>query len=350
MSFLSLLISICLHISVVVLILFWPSSPPIKLEPNAVQISLMEGAPGGNKAPSPVLGPQGAPSQDPPDASLPAPKADVSGPPEEQVTPIAEPKQEPRGEEQKPKPKPEAPKEPVEKPKEEPKPKPEPKEKPKPEEKPVPKKPEEKKEPKKPEQKKPEEKKDPKKPDKPKQDQKKPDQKKPDQKKPEKKQGSPEGKDSIEEALRKARKRAGSNENSAQSGNATERALAEARRRAGGHNGGGGGEGSGVGGGGLLDVYMGQVMMAVRRNWVYASASRNNMQCAVHVVLDADGNLQGDPQITQSSGNNQFDASAVNAIVRTAKNKQFPPPPGNEYRELDLVFNLSNGQMGFKQP
>ncbi|MBO4301516.1 MAG: TonB C-terminal domain-containing protein, partial [Desulfovibrio sp.] len=118
-----------------------------------------------------------------------------------------------------------------------------------------------------------------------------------------------------------------------------EQALAQARRRAGGNRGGGGGEGEGPGGGGLGDVYMGQVMLAVRPNWGFASAGRINLRCVVNVKVDAQGKVQ-QTTITRSSGNAQFDASAVNAIVRTSQSGDFPPPPSSAYGDLDLVFTL----------
>ena len=118
-----------------------------------------------------------------------------------------------------------------------------------------------------------------------------------------------------------------------------EQALAQAQRRAGGNRGGGGGEGSGPGGGGLGDVYMGQVMLAVRPNWGFASAGRVNLVCVVNVKVDLQGRVQ-QTAVTRGSGNAQFDASAVNAIIRTSQSGQFPPPPSAEYTDLDLVFTL----------
>ena len=140
-------------------------------------------------------------------------------------------------------------------------------------------------------------------------------------------------------ALQQARK-ATSRAESGDRGNAVEQALAQAQRRAGGNRGGGGGEGTGPGGGGLGDVYMGQVMLAVRPNWGFASAGRVNLRCIINVKVDGQGKLMQNPTVTHSSGNSQFDSSAVNAIVRTAQSGQFPPPPSADYGDLDLVFTL----------
>lgn len=313
----SFILSITLHLALFLAIFFWPSEPPVRLDTAPVQISLVEGAPGGSRMPSPVLGHQGAPGEKwaP---SLPAqPKPEVAPPVPEAATPIATPKDE------------------VKKPESKPEPKPQPKPEPKPEAKEVAEK-------KRPEPKKPE----PAKEERPKEDKKdtpkdkspqKPAPTKPQENKkptPAKAKGDP-----VKDAMNKIR--ASRDPAGSKGGSAVERALAEAKRRAGGNNGGGGGEGEGPGGGGIYDVFLGQVMMAVRPNWMYANASRAALVCVVHVRLDANGGVVGDPQLARSSGNAQFDASAVNAVIRTGAAGQFPPPPGPQYRELDLVFNLS---------
>lgn len=318
----SYVLSITLHVGVVLAILFWPSPAPIKLNSMPVQISLVDGAMGGNRAPSPVLGPQGAKGEKiaPP---MPAPQKSEAAPPAPpaQETPIAQPKQDAP----KPEPKLES----------KPKPKPEPDEatpiadKKKPDVKPEPK-PEPKKEEKKPEPKaetKPDPKKDDKKPE-PKQDDKK-----------DKKNETKPALDPVKEALAKARA-ASSKEAAPQRGSAVERALAEAKRKAGGAGGGGGGEGDGPGGGGIGDVYIGQVMLAVRPNWGFASASRQNLTCSVRVQVDTQGKVLR-AELEQSSGNSLFDTSAVNAVKKTGVEGQFPPPPGPQYHDLILSFNLN---------
>ncbi|WP_300288734.1 cell envelope integrity protein TolA, partial [uncultured Desulfovibrio sp.] len=149
---------------------------------------------------------------------------------------------------------------------------------------------------------------------------------------------APKKTDPVAAALQQARK-ASSRAQSGDRGNAIEQALAQAQRRAGGNRGGGGGEGDGPGGGGLGDVYMGQVMLAVRPNWGFASAGRLNLACAVRVKVDMQGQVL-QAVISQSSGNAQYDASAVNAIIRTGQAGEFPPPPSPEYMDLDLVFTF----------
>ena len=302
MNWASYLLSLCLHLAVFLLIMFWPSSPPVNLETPPVMISLVDGAPGGNRTPSSILGKMGKPTDGPKDVSPPAKKADAAAPerPEVKADPTAD---KARPVEAKPEPKVERKPEP----KHEVKPKPEPKDAT-----PV----ADKKDKKKKEDKK---KDDDKKPEKPKKDDKKKDDKKStpkDDKKTDKKADKPSKGDPVAAAMN------------------------QARRNAGGDGGGGGGEGDGPGGGGLNDVYMGQVMLAVRPNWSFTSATRLNLVCVVRVKV----NLQGEVEkvdVTQSSGNAQYDSSAANAIWRTSRAGAFPPPPSEQYTELDLVFTLN---------
>ena len=302
MNWASYLLSLCLHLAVFLLIMFWPSSPPVNLETPPVMISLVDGAPGGNRTPSSILGKMGKPTDGPRDVSPPAKKADAAAPerPEVKADPTAD---KARPVEAKPEPKVERKPEP----KHEVNPKPEPKDAT-----PV----ADKKDKKKKEDKK---KDDDKKPEKPKKDDKKKDDKKStpkDDKKTDKKADKPSKGDPVAAAMN------------------------QARRNAGGDGGGGGGEGDGPGGGGLNDVYMGQVMLAVRPNWSFTSATRLNLVCVVRVKV----NLQGEVEkvdVTQSSGNAQYDSSAANAIWRTSRAGAFPPPPSEQYTELDLVFTLN---------
>lgn len=326
MNWASYLLSLCLHLAVFLLIMFWPSSPPVNLETPPVMISLVDGAPGGNRTPSSILGKMGKPTDGPKDVSPPAKKADAAAPerPEVKADPTAD---KARPVEAKPEPKVERKPEP----KHEVKPKPEPKDAT-----PV----ADKKDKKKKEDKK---KDDGKKPEKPKKDDKKKDDKKStpkDDKKTDKKADKPSKGDPVAAAMNQARREATSRVESGDKGSSVEQALAQARRNAGGDGGGGGGEGDGPGGGGLNDVYMGQVMLAVRPNWSFTSATRLNLVCVVRVKV----NLQGEVEkvdVTQSSGNAQYDSSAANAIWRTSRAGAFPPPPSEQYTELDLVFTLN---------
>lgn len=315
MQLASYILSLCLHAAVLLLIWFWPGQPPLRLDQRPVMISLVEGAPGGNRMPSPILGHMGEPAEGKLAPTAPAPQSEIAAPARETAKPEPAPTP-PREAAPEPK-KPEAvpiPRKPEAKPEPKPEPRPEPKkEEPKKEE--VKPKPEPKKEEAKP------------KPEPPKQE-----------KKPDKKEEKPAPKktDPVAQALQQARKST-SRVQSGDRGNAIEQALAQAQRRAGGNRGGGGGEGDGPGGGGLGDVYMGQVMLAVRPNWGFASAGRVNLACVVKVKVDMEGKVL-QAVISQSSGNAQYDASAVNAVVRTGQAGEFPPPPSPEYMDLDLVF------------
>ncbi|WP_165075185.1 MULTISPECIES: energy transducer TonB [unclassified Desulfovibrio] len=314
MQLASYILSLCLHAALILLIWFWPSSPPLRLDQRPVMISLVEGAPGGNRTPSPILGHMGEQAEGPLAPTPPAPQSEIAAPAREAARPepVPAPPREAQPEQKRPEAVP-IPRKDEPKPEPMPEPKPEPKPEPRPEPKPEPKKEEPKKpEPKKPEPKKPE----PKKQEKP----------------------APKKTDPVAAALQQARK-ATSRAQSGDRGNAIEQALAQAQRRAGGNRGGGGGEGDGPGGGGLGDVYMGQVMLAVRPNWGFASAGRLNLACVVRVKVDMQGKVL-QAVVSQSSGNAQFDASAVNAVIRTGQAGEFPPPPSQEYTDLDLVFTF----------
>ena len=324
MNWASYILSFCLHVLIILLIWLWPASPPVKLDAPPVMISLVDGAPGGNRTPSSILGAAGQPTSGPKDFAAPAPKAEVAAPAATppQAEPIKSPPKEaaqdrsPRDEVKeapRPRPKPDdnaAALLAKKKKEEEAKRRQEERERQQAE---LKKKEEERREA---EQKKKEE-----------------ERKKAEQERKEKE------KDSVAAALRDARRKASSRVESGDRGTAVEQALAQARKNAGGDGGGGGGEGDGPGGGGLNEVYLGQIMLAVRPNWSFASASRANFACIVHVSVDMNGEVQ-DAQVTQGSGNAQFDASAVNAVIRTGKAGLFPKPPSPEYCEVDLVFRM----------
>lgn len=319
----SYVLSLCLHIGIILIIWLWPASKPLVYPEQPVMISLVDGAPGGNKEPSPILGPMGAKADG---ESAPAPaakKAEVAQQEREETraAPIKAPKDERPMKKEEPK-KPEL--------------KPAPKQEVQPKEKAIsPKKKDIKEEPKKKDEEKP---KPQAKPQEQKQDQKQKTSGK-DTKDSENK--GAEDKDAIASALNQARRKATSRTGSdSGGGSSVEQALAQARKNAGGNRGGGGGEGSGPGGGGLHSVYLGQVMLAVRPNWGYASGSRANLQCTVHITVTAAGQVQT-AQIVASSGNAQYDASCVNAIWRTSKAGDFPPSPTPMYHELDIVFTLN---------
>ncbi len=99
--------------------------------------------------------------------------------------------------------------------------------------------------------------------------------------------------------------------------------------------GGGGGTGSGNGGGGIYDVYAAQVILTVQPNWKMPTYSRQNLVVQVRIKLDIAGNVMN-ASIEESSGRADFDASAVNAVLRT---KTLPKPPTKEQQDLIISFN-----------
>ncbi len=322
----SLLLSILLHIGALAFVLYVPLRPAIDLTKPVYQVSLVMGAPGGENQPSPVLGHR------PPEAgrqvhSVEAPKPDakpLAAPeapevikpealePKKEAAPEApSPKPEPAPEPKKPEPKPEKAPDPVLAPKA-PEPKQEKKKEPEPEKKPDPK-PEPKPAPK------PEAKAE-------KKPAPKPEKKAP--AKPAKKQN-----DVLAAALADARRQANSS---------AAKALADLenmKRRKG--VGGGGGEGDGPGGGGIYDVYVAQVILAVQPNWSMPVYSRSNMVVQVRIQLDRNGKVL-DCKVEKSSGRPEFDASAVNAVVRTGT---LPAPPTPAQQDLLISFN-SQQMMG----
>ena len=318
----SFILSILLHIGALAFVLYVPMRPAIDLTKPVYQVSLVMGAPGGENLPSPVLGHRPpvtgkqvhsveAPK---PDAKpLAAPEApEVIKPealePKKEAAPEA-PKPEPLPEPKKPEPKPEKAPDPVLAPKT-PEPKQEEKKKePEPEKKPEPK-PEKKPEPK-PEPKKPEPK-----------AEKKPEAKPAKKAKPEKKKN-----DVLAAALADARRQANSS---------ASRALADLEKQVSRKGvGGGGGEGDGPGGGGIYDVYVAQVILAVQPNWSMPVYSRSNMVVQVRIKLDPSGKVL-DCKVEKSSGRPEFDASAVNAVVRTG---MLPAPPTPAQQDLLISFN-----------
>lgn len=110
-------------------------------------------------------------------------------------------------------------------------------------------------------------------------------------------------------------------------------ALAELEKMQ--ETGGGGGTGSGNGGGGIYDVYAAQVILAVQPNWSMPTYSRQNLVVQVRIKLDIAGTVMS-VDILESSGRADFDASAVNAVLRT---KTLPKPPTKEQQDLIISFN-----------
>ena len=316
MQFGSYLASFLLHAMLLLLVLLWPSKPKVDLS-QAVQISLVDGAPGGEMMPSPVLGRQGDPGANAKADARPVPEArplEQLPPPPPPAAAQAEAKNVPEPQKAVTEiPRPESVVKSVTPPppaddvkllsekKVEKKPDPEPEQKAETKRQTTP---------------------------------------PPPQKQAETKKAEPSREDALKAALADAQKSAkpetGSSSNSRQ--DAVARALADARRqsRRQGTGGGGGGEGDGPGGGGITDVYAGLVIMAVQPNWSTSTfASRQNIVVKVRIKLDRSGNVL-DCFVEESSGNPAFDGSAVNAVKRT---RILPPPPTPDMQDFVIAFN-----------
>lgn len=328
----SFFLSFLLHLCVMFVALFWPSSPPIDLNRPVYQVSLVMGDPGGENLTSAVLGAR-APVSDKPLASTTL--ADKSSPPlgEPNAPPLPSDTQAPAKPEAPqvprlesvPQPRPDAPK-PVEAPK--PAAVPEapkvavPSEPPKPVDAP-------KKEPESPPKPKPADKPADKPVDKPVE--------KPVEKPAEKAPPKPSKpkRNALDEALADAARQTGgqSKPSTGRSGSAS-RALDELSQTQVGV-GGGAGQGDGPGGGGIYDVYAGLVMLAVKPNWSMPTYSRDNLVVQVRIQLDPHGKIL-DCTVVRSSGRVDFDGSAVNAVLRTGS---LPTPPTPDQQDLLVTFN-----------
>jgi len=297
----SFVISFCLHASFVLLALFWPSPPLHQPASQAIAVSLVEGLPGGNIAPSPILGPQSPPAQS---QTPPQPAA----PPKEPPSPVAvepPPVAVPVPVQEAPSPRLEVPT---------PKPVPEP------------------------DavllaDKKTEE---PKKPETPKEEAKKPEPKPPtppkvEPPKPAPPKPAPPRRNPAEEALAKLRAEARPTQGARP--NAVADALRAARQESR-SEGSGGGVGAGEGGGGIADVYGAQIVMAVQPNWHWPALAQGDLSVTLYLKIDAVGRVL-DVRVNRSSGNALFDSSAVAAVRRT---QVLPTPPSPAYHEIVLPF------------
>ena len=94
----------------------------------------------------------------------------------------------------------------------------------------------------------------------------------------------------------------------------------------------------------LSTIFGSEIAERVKRHWQPVFAP--NLHCRVSIELSPQGQLEGAPAITQSSGNAQFDSAVIAAIEAAAP---FPPPIGlsySEFKVVNIVFSakeLSNG-------
>ncbi len=320
MRLLSTLLSLCLHLSVVLLAVFWPtSSPKVRLDMPVQQVRLVSiaGKPAAGKsapavkpaapkpAPAPAPKPEPAPAPPPPPAPAPvaAPKPEPVPVPKPDATPIS-PKKEAVVPEP---PKPRDEKEPEKKPEPKPEPKPDTKTDPKKEAKPEPKKQE------------------PKKPPQP----------------------SPEDilKAALADTSKEVKKSAQSKEQSGQQTLSQELAALQAAVEA---SPGMGDALEGIGEegiegpptegviGSIEDLYAIAVQNLVKKNWRFPQmATRDELVTRVRIVLSPDGAIL-DASVVTSSGRPDFDGSALRAVSDT---KQLPKPPTPDISSIVINFN-----------
>lgn len=326
MRFISTLLSLCLHFSVVLAIIFWPASVvKMRLDVPAYQVKLVSLAgkrAGGKAAPSTKTAlnkPETAAPATPPPAPAPTPAPAPAPTPAPAAIPIAKPAPAPQPVPAAPKPDatPISPKKAAV---------PEP---PKVEEAPKPK-----------DEKKPEPKVEPKKPE-----------SKPEPKKPE-----PSAEDILRAALadtskevkqtKKAQEKAGQQQLSKalsdlKSSVSNEKALSDALAEAGegGTDGGEeGAEGPSSDGviGSIEDLYALTIKDIVKKNWRFPQmATRDQLVTKVRIILSPDGAIM-DAKVVASSGRPDFDASTLRAVADT---KQLPKPPTPDIAEITISFN-----------
>jgi TonB family protein len=94
----------------------------------------------------------------------------------------------------------------------------------------------------------------------------------------------------------------------------------------------------------LSAIFSNEIGERVKRHWEPFFAP--NLHCLVRIELSPQGQLEGQPTLTRSSGNAQFDLAVIAAIEAAAP---FPPPIGlsySQFKVVNIVFSakeLSNG-------
>ncbi len=287
----SFLGSVCLHLGVLLLVLFWPAFEHV--EPNVpgkmIAGIVTIGKGGTPKGTTPGNGaPEAAPKQEQPkesEAVQPLNKAaeqpQTTPPPDTEAIPIK--------------------KEPTDPPKEEPKEVP--KEKPKEEPKEIPK-------------------------DKPKEKPVKPEKEKP------KQNATKPPKANVDDTIEALRKQAAGSGGKGEDVNAALAALSqELGGQADGDGDGGLGGGDGVG---ILGAYEDSVVSRIRPNWSRPErADRKQYTALVNIKISPTGEIT-DSRVVRSSGDQVFDASVLRA-VRATRTLEAPPTP--EAMDMDIYFN-----------
>ena len=99
--------------------------------------------------------------------------------------------------------------------------------------------------------------------------------------------------------------------------------------------------GQGGGGGTLASIefiaYRNELEARIKKDWRWISGS-TELQVTIKIYLQPDGTIQ-DARIERSSGNSNFDDSALRAVIRA---NPVPPPPVDLYdrfKEVSITFN-----------
>ena len=85
--------------------------------------------------------------------------------------------------------------------------------------------------------------------------------------------------------------------------------------------------------------YAEKVLRAVQPYWAFTTLSPEPFRCEITVKVSPSGEVLS-VQLVQSSGNPQFDNSALNAIKRTSMAGAFPPPAAPGDQEISIAFNM----------
>jgi len=305
----SFLISLCLHLGVAALIIWWPASTSVPDLPKGtlVDVYFTLGAPGKSVSEAKQAIPEAAlgreqpqqvskPQEQPQPQTVPQVEKPVQVPPPPEVKPVEKPKEPvPEKTDAIPVPKePEKPKE-VEKPKEPEKPKEETK---------------------------------PKEPEKP--------------KTPEKVDIDKELRDLAKQTGTPTGSRSGSGttrgKDKDQSSGSIDKDLADLAKSLGGSGEDAGGRGPGGSGGdgmGAMGDYLQVIHSRVKANWSFpAQADRRQYSTLVNIQIAPDGTITHIRRV-RSSGNAFYDSSVENALVRTAK---LEPPPRPDLMNIDIEF------------
>lgn len=147
-------------------------------------------------------------------------------------------------------------------------------------------------------------------------------------------------KDALKDLERQAGQQQGRGKNTGSgSGQDLSSALADLGKEVGGSGSGTQGSGAGAPGGtgyGVAGAYEDSVVSRVRPNWSWPGRTdRRNYIAVVNIQIGADGTIQS-YRLTTPSGNGYFDSTVLRALQAT---RQLEAPPKPEYMDMDISFS-----------